>query len=70
MIKTSLNKKKLLILGGNASHKKVVEAAKKMGVYTIVTDYLSPLESSAKQSADEYWMISYGDIETVTQKCR
>lgn len=66
----NLSGKKLLILAGNAPHVKVVEAAKSMGIYTIVTDYLSPAESPAKQVADEYWMLSYGDVETLVSKCR
>ena len=41
-----------------------------MGVYTIVTDYLDPDESPAKKAADEYWMLSYGDIDKLVQKCR
>ena len=45
-----LQGKKLLILGGAAVHCKVVEAARAMGVYTIVTDYLE--NSPAKLIAD------------------
>ena len=65
----SLKNKKLLILAGNAVHRKLVRAAKALGVYTIVTDYLSPEESPAKYEADEYWMISTGDTEALAQKC-
>lgn len=62
--------KKLLILAGNDVHVKVVQAAKELGVYTIVTDYF-PLESSpAKQIADEYWNLSTNDIDAVVQRCR
>lgn len=46
--------KKILILGGTAQQIKLVEAAKKMGVYTIVTDYL--VDSPAKKVADEAWI--------------
>lgn len=42
--------KKILILGGTAQQIKLVEAAKKMGVYTIVTDYL--VDSPAKKVVD------------------
>ena len=62
--------KKLLVLAGNNVHEKVVKAAKAMGVYTIVTDYLPPEQSPAKLVADEYWMLSTGDIDAVVEKCR
>ena len=42
-----LKGKKLLIIAGAGVHNKVVKAAKEMGIYTIVTDYLpdSPAKS-------------------------
>ena len=46
-----LKGKKLLILAGAGTHNKVVKAAREMGIYTIVTDYL--VDSPAKQIADE-----------------
>lgn len=60
--------KKLLVLAGAAVHCKVVEAAKKQGVYTIVTDYLET--SPAKEIADEAWKINIMDIDEIVQKCR
>lgn len=43
---------KLLILGGSYQHKKIVYAAKRMGLKTYVTDY-NPIEKSpAKRIAD------------------
>lgn len=53
--------KKLLLLGGAGAHSKVVETAKEMGVYTIVTDYLD--DSPAKKIADEALMYNIFDIE-------
>lgn len=47
--------KKLLILGGNAISIEIVNAAKSMGVYTIVTDWYDTKRSPAKLVADEYW---------------
>jgi biotin carboxylase len=67
---SDLHGKKLLILAGNNFHAKIVKAAKALGVYTIVTDYLLPEESPAKLVADEYWMLSTGDIDAVVDKCR
>ena len=34
------DKKKLLLLAGAGTHTKVIKAAKEMGLYMIVTDYL------------------------------
>ena len=67
----SLKGKKLLILSGCESHCKVVNAAKEMGVYTIVADYYEPsMASPAKQIADEQWMISLLDEEKIIDRCR
>ena len=54
MERYNLKGKKLLILAGAGVHNKVVRAAKEMGIYTIVTDYLP--DSPAKELADESWM--------------
>lgn len=62
--------KKLLILAGVAQHVKLVRAARELGVYTIVTDYLEPDASPAKKEADEYWMLSYGDTDKLEALCR
>lgn len=51
----NLEGKKLLILGGSATSVDIVEAAKAMGVYTIVTDWYDTKRSPAKLVADEYW---------------
>ena len=64
----SLKGKKLLILAGAAIHCKVVEAAKEMGVYTIVTDYLE--NSPAKLIADESWMLNITDVDAIVNRCR
>ena len=64
----TLKGKKLLVLGGAAIHCKVVEAAKEMGVYTVVTDYLE--NSPAKIIADEAWMLNIMDIDAIVEKCR
>ncbi len=58
-----LQGKKLLLLGGPALMSDIVEKAKSMGVYTIVTDWYEPDKSPAKKLADEYWMESVADID-------
>lgn len=55
--------KRLLILAGADVHCKVVEAAKEMGVYTVVTDYLE--NSPAKRIADESLMYSILDVDGI-----
>lgn len=64
----SLKGKKLLILAGAGVHCKVVKAAKELGIYTIVTDYLE--DSPAKALADEAWMYDIKDIESIVRKCK
>lgn len=59
--------KKLLIIGGASVHCKLVEAAKGLGYYTIVTDYLE--NSPAKQIADESWMLNIMDVDSIVSKC-
>lgn len=62
--------KKLLILCGNVVHVKVVEAAKEMGVYTIVTDTLPLEEAPAKQLADEALYLNVLDVDAIVDYCR
>jgi len=65
-----LARKTLLILGGAYVHCKLVKAAKDMGIYTIVTDYLDPKDSPAKVIADEHWEIDIFDVDGIVSKCR
>lgn len=66
---TTPRKKKLLILGGKPiASCDIVSHAREAGVYTIVTDFLAPEHSPAKQLADEHWAISTGDIETLSKE--
>ena len=57
--------KKLLILAGAGIHSKVAEAARDMGIYTIVADYLA--DSPAKQIADEALLCDIFDIDTLVK---
>ncbi len=68
--KLSIKGKKLLVLGGAGVHCKVVEAAKAMGVYTIVADYLPVQDSPAKQIADENVLISILDVDAIVEYCK
>lgn len=62
--------KKLLVLAGASVHNKVVRAAKEMGLYVIVSDYLEPNLSPAKQLADESWMYSITDVDAIVERCK
>lgn len=63
-----MEQKKILILGGANLHCKLVKAAKEMGLYTIVTDYLS--DSPAKRMADKSYMLNITDIDGIVAMCR
>ena len=63
-----LRGKKLLILAGASLHCKVVKAARDMGVHTIVTDYFPA--SPAKLMADESWMLSITDVDSIVERCK
>lgn len=65
-----LTGKKLLILGAYLTEIEIIEAAKKEGVYTIVTDNHTDWSlAPAKNVADEAWDISWSDIEKLKAKC-
>lgn len=55
--------KRLLVLGGTDATCDLVRAARKMGIYTVVTDYLP--SGPAKQLADETALVSTADIEAL-----
>lgn len=63
--------KKLLMLGATSRGiKELFIEAKRRGIYTIATDYLSVEEAPIKLLADEYWMISTSEIDELEKKCR
>lgn len=60
--------KKILILGGANQHLKFVEAAKELGFYTIVTDYL--VDSPCKRVCNESIMLNIMDVDGIVEYCR
>ena len=62
--------KKLLILAGAGVHCKVVQAAKELGIYTIVTDNLNFKDDPAKQIADEALNYDIYDIDHIVAYCK
>lgn len=67
-VKRNIKGKKILILGGTPQQIKLIEAAKEMGLYTIVTDYIK--ESEAKRIADKHYMYSITDVENIVKMCQ
>lgn len=68
---TELTNKKLLVLSGGAKMCQVIEAAREMGVYTIVTDMYTDYDiTPAKKIADEAWDISWNDTDVLAEKCK
>ena len=62
--------KRLLILGGAPNEIPIIERAQSFGIYVIVTDmYTDHDVSPGKDVADEYWDISWSDIDALEQKC-
>lgn len=59
--------KKMLVLGSDYYTLSVVKEAKKQNCYVIVTDLM--VTSPTKEAADEAWMISTADIDTLEEKC-
>lgn len=67
----NLRGKKLLILGATPNEIPLIRRAQAMGVYVIVTDYnLDHRISPSKDVADEYWDISWSDIDALEPLCR
>lgn len=64
---TSLQGKKLLILGSTTLISVIVSKAKEMGVYTIVTDNREYEKAPAKQIADKYYNLSFSDIDAMKE---
>lgn len=61
--------KRILILGGVASNLTIVQLAKKLGAYVIVTDN-SVVPGPAKKLADETADVSTADIDGLAQLCK
>ncbi len=65
-----LEGKKLLILGGAPNEIPIIERAQSLGVYVIVSDmYTDRNVSPGKDNADEYWDISWSDVDGLAKKC-
>ncbi len=68
---STLKGKKLLILGAGHNETVLVKRARELGVYTIVTDNQPDHSiSKAKDIADEYWDVSWSELDTLERLCR
>lgn len=65
-----LEGKKLLVLGGNLISKEIVDKAREMGVYTVVTDWYDTQKSPVKLLADSYWDVSIEDYEELSRRIK
>lgn len=61
-------KKAILMLGAIAAMKEIVQRAQQKGYYVVVTDYLE--DSPCKKIADESWMFSIDDVDSIVMKCK
>ena len=67
---SSLSGKKLLVLGGAYQHRKILRAAKRLGVETFVADYLPIDLAPAKKMADHALQIDIFDHAKLVDLCR
>ena len=61
---------KLLLLGIDTSTKYILEYARSIGVYTIISDMYPADSSPVKRLADENWQIDIKDLDRLEKACR
>ena len=61
-------KKRLLIMGAFEHSKHLIDAARKSGVYTVITDYVK--DAPAKKYADKAYDVSTTDVDALEKLCR
>ena len=60
---TDYEKRKLLLLGGSAQQIIAIETAKRLGLYTVLCDYLP--DNPGQNHADKFYLVSTTDKEAV-----
>ena len=63
-----MKQKKILLLGGSAQQVVAIKTAKKLGLYTVLCDYLS--DNPGQYVADKYYNASTTDVEAVFEIAR
>lgn len=61
-------KEKILVLGSDYGTLDLVREGHRMGLYVVVADLMNT--SPTKQEADEAWLLSTTDIDTLERKCK
>lgn len=61
-------KEKILVLGSDYGTLDLVREGHRMGLYVVVADLMDT--SPTKQEADEAWLLSTTDIDTLERKCK
>jgi biotin carboxylase len=64
-IMNDLKGKRLLVLGGSRISCEIVNKAKEMGIFTVVTDWYPLEDSPAKKIADKAFMTSTSDVTAI-----
>lgn len=62
-----LKNKRLLVLGAFEHSKHLIDAARKLGIYTVVTDYVK--DAPGKKYADKAYDISTTDVDALENLC-
>jgi len=62
--------KKILFLGSDPGTIDMIHYAKSIDMYTIVADWFDAEHSEAKREADDYWVMSYAEVDALEEKCR
>lgn len=57
-------------MGVSTDTRYVLEYAREINVWTIVTDYRSPEKCREKELADEYWMLDVKNVDELEKQCR
>ena len=70
VLRRELEGKTVVLLGGTLISCQIVEAAKQLGLKTIVLDYNSPEDSPAKRIADGHVLLSVADVDEVAAYIR
>ncbi len=66
-----LRGKKLLIIGSDSGSINIIDAARDMGIYTIVVDGITDRGNApAKKLADEAWDIDYSHTDEIAERCK
>ena len=63
-----MNKKKMLLLGGSSQQVVAIETAKRLGLYTVLCDYLP--DNPGKDHADRFYQVSTTDLDAVLDVAR